>query len=61
MEWILVLHIYAGMFSDSDSVSVASIGVFQYQAQCEQAGKDSSKLVQGTKKELKYVCLARKA
>jgi len=60
MEWILVLHVYAGMFSDTDSVSIASVGVFQTQAECEKAGGASHRLVDSTKKELKYVCLAKK-
>jgi hypothetical protein len=60
MNWILVLHVYAGMFSDTDSVSIAAVAAFPTKAECQSAGAESQRLVDGTKKELKYVCLAKK-
>ena len=55
-SWYLVIFIYAGMLSKSDSVSITSIPMLTQQA-CEVAGVESKKLVQGTYKELKYVCI----
>lgn len=59
VEWVLVVHVFAGSFSKSDSVALASIGGFSSQRQCEQAAAKLPTLVKGTVKELRYICISR--
>lgn len=52
----LVLYIYAGALAGGDSVSMVSIPQPTLAA-CQQAGKAAEQLVQGSLKELRFVCL----
>lgn len=52
----LVLYIYAGMLAQGDSVAMVSIPQPTLQA-CQEAGKQSEKLVSGSAKDLRFVCI----
>jgi hypothetical protein len=56
MEWVLILFIHASLMSSSDSVSLTNVPMTT-QAMCEAAGKAADKLVKGTLKEAKYICV----
>lgn len=60
MSFILVMYIYAGTFARGDSVTITHIPNFQSRAACESAGKQSEKLVNGSAKEYRFVCLESK-
>lgn len=53
--WILAIFIHAGVFADTDSVTVTT-AVYSSQQSCETAGKINAKLVSGTKKSYAYTC-----
>lgn len=55
--WVLVIYIYAGPLAQSDSVSLTSVPDFKTYAQCVKAGTEAKKLVVGSYKEQRYVCL----
>lgn len=55
--WILILYIYAGAFAKGDSVTLASVPGFSSQVACEAAAKQGDKLVAGTSKEFRYLCV----
>lgn len=55
--YVLVLFLYAGLFSDSDAVTATQVYGFKSAASCQAAGQKSESLVSGTKKEMKFVCL----
>lgn len=55
--WTLILLVYAGTFSDSDSVALTNVTGFHSEQECIQAGEKSKKMVSGSKKELKYICV----
>ena len=55
--WILVIFVYAGYFSKSDSVALTNIPGFSSQQECEAAGKVAEKLTSGTQKDTHFVCL----
>ncbi|MFJ3048547.1 hypothetical protein ACIPEN_22155 [Herbaspirillum chlorophenolicum] len=57
MSYILVLYIYAGMLAKGDSVTLQVIPGFKTEAECTAAGKASAPLVQGSAKDLRFVCL----
>jgi hypothetical protein len=54
--WTLVLLVYAGALSDSDSVAITNVPGFFSQQECIVAGDESKKMVGGTKKVLQYKC-----
>ena len=58
-EWALIIHLYAGIFADTDSLSVTSVSGFSTKAACEVAGKASERLVAQTKKDIKWVCVQK--
>lgn len=60
MEWILIIYIYVGIWSERDSVTVTNIPGFTSLANCQNAGAASIPLVSGTRKELRYVCLEQR-
>lgn len=55
--WTLVIYIYAGMLSDSDSVALTHVDGLRTQQECQAAGETGKKLVAGSKKEYRYICL----
>jgi hypothetical protein len=58
VEYTLILFLYAGMMSNSDSVALTNVPGFKSQAACEAAGSlAASKLSGGTFKSGKYVCV----
>lgn len=54
--WTLVLLVYAGALSDSDSVAITNVPGFFSQQECIAAGDESKKMISGTKKVLQYKC-----
>lgn len=59
MTWILVIYIYAGMLAKGDSVTLLNAGEFASKAACESAGKAADPLVDGSAKDLRFVCLPK--
>lgn len=55
--WTLVIYIYAGMMAKGDSVALTTVPGFASVQQCEQAGRASEKLVQGSTKDVRFVCM----
>jgi len=56
MTFVLVLYIYAGMLAKGDSVSMVTVPM-QSMEVCQKAGKEAEKLVGGSTKEFRFVCL----
>lgn len=52
----LVLYIYAGVMAQGDSVAMVSIPQQSLQA-CQESGKQAEKLVSGSTKTLRFLCL----
>lgn len=61
MEWVLILLVHVGWLGKTDSNSLVSVPGFSSVEECRAAGESSKQLVSGTKKELAYVCVQRKA
>lgn len=59
MEWVLIVHVFAGIWADSDSVSITSIPMATQEA-CLNAGDRLNVLVEGTKKDIRFICVANK-
>lgn len=59
MTWVLILYIYAGAFAKGDSVTLHSVAM-PTKAACEREGQRAQSLVQGSYKELRYVCMEQK-
>lgn len=57
MSWTLVLYIYAGVLAKGDSVTLLSVPGFKSEQHCSAAGGASKPLVNGSAKELRFVCL----
>lgn len=57
MEWILIIFIYAGMFSKGDNVAITNVPGFATEQECINAGKKAKTLVSGTYKDAKFVCV----
>ena len=55
--WILIILVYAGATSDSDSVALTNVTGFTTQESCQQAGKLSTALTNRTKKNTRFVCV----
>jgi hypothetical protein len=57
MEWVLVIYIFAGQWSRTDSVTITSVPMATEQI-CHQAAKDAEPLVSKMSfKEIRTVCL----
>jgi len=56
MEWVLILAIWAGTFSSSDSVSINAVVGFTSQQRCELAGELAVKKFSTFKKTVNYLC-----
>ena len=56
--WTLILLVHAGFLSEHDSVTLTNVTGFKTQQECIYAGTISKKMVVGTTKELKYICVA---
>lgn len=57
MTWTLVILFYVGIWGDTDSVAVTKIDGFTSQATCEAAAAKVKPAANGTKKELRTVCV----
>ena len=60
MTWVLVMYIYAGVFAKGDSVAIETIEGFTSEQACNTAGPYAKKLVDGSSKEYRFVCLPKK-
>ena len=58
--FILILYIYAGAWAKGDSVTLNSIRGFSTMAECKAAGTASANLVEGSTKNLRFVCVEQK-
>jgi hypothetical protein len=56
MEWILVVYIYAGAWAEGDSVTMTTVPMLSEPA-CRIAGDKLGPLVEGTAKEVRFVCV----
>lgn len=56
--WILILFAHVGALSDKNSNALAT-QEFGNQAACVAAGNAAKKLVQGTVKEIEFVCVKK--
>lgn len=57
MNWVLVLWIYAGAMSNSDSMALTSVSGFKNEASCQVAGQAAVKMTTATVKAGKFVCV----
>lgn len=55
--YTLVMYIYAGMMARGDSVTLHSIPGFVSFKECMDEGKKGAKLVEGSFKEYRFICL----
>lgn len=58
-EWVLVLAMWAGTFSSSDSVSVNTVVGFSSEARCDAAGKTAVKKFTTFKKTVDFFCIQK--
>lgn len=56
MEWVLVIYIFVGSWSQNDSVAMTTVPMLSEPA-CRIAGDKLGSLVNGTTQEVRYVCL----
>lgn len=54
--WILIIFIYAGAFSNNDSVALTSVHGFQSESACKIAGTNVKNL-ETLMKESKFICV----
>lgn len=58
IEYTLILFLYAGVLSKSDSVALTNVPGFKNQGACQQAGMAAVKqLTTGTFKDGKFICV----
>ena len=57
MTWILILYIYAGALSKSDSVALTNVQGFATEQTCKTAGEKANALVEGSFKNVRYICV----
>jgi hypothetical protein len=57
VTYILILFFHVGTLGDTDSNTTTTVPGFTNKQECEQAGSDAKRLVNGTVKELNYVCV----
>jgi hypothetical protein len=60
MSYVLVMYIYAGMMAKGDSVTLSQVDGFTSMQSCQEAGKAGERLVGGSTKEYRFVCLVKK-
>lgn len=56
MEWVLIVFVHVGVWGNTDSVALTNVPMAS-QVACVAAGAQLGTLVQGTKKEVSYVCV----
>jgi len=56
MEWVLIVFVHVGIWGNTDSVALTNVPMAS-QAACEAAGSQLGKLVNGTRKEVAYICV----
>ena len=59
MEFVLILFISIGAFSDKDSMAVTNI-VFKTRIECEAAGSTAKTTFDKGTKQVQFVCVSRK-
>ncbi len=59
--WILVIYIYAGMLSDSDSVAITTIPGFVSREACLKQAEYLKPLVGGSTKNIRTACIEQGA
>lgn len=57
VTYSLILFAHVGSMGDGNSNTLAVVSGFTNEAGCKQAGEQSKKLVSGTVKDLRYVCV----
>ena len=55
--WTLILYVYAGLWANGDSVSLQTVTGFSSEQACVRAGVQSTPLVKGSAKEIRFVCV----
>jgi hypothetical protein len=60
MSYILVMYIYAGVLANGDSVAINHIDGFSTIESCQQAGNSAARLVKGSAKEYRFICMEKK-
>lgn len=56
MSFVLVMYIYAGMMAKGDSVAMLSVPMPSMEV-CQREGRVGEKLVGGSAKDYRFVCL----
>lgn len=56
MTWILILMMHVGPMGSGNSNALTSIGGFQTEAACMNAGRKSESMASGTVKDIKFIC-----
>lgn len=59
MEWVLILAMWAGTFSASDSVTLNTVTGFSSEARCDAAGKAAVKKFTTFKKTVEFFCVPK--
>jgi hypothetical protein len=57
MTWTLIVAIHVGVMGTGNSNAITSVPGFQSKASCEAAGSAARKLMDGTVKEVRSVCV----
>lgn len=55
--WTLILYIYAGAMSNTDSVTLQTIPGFTSEQTCKAAGEGPKSLVKMSTKEYRFACV----
>lgn len=55
--WVLILFAHVGPWGDTDSNALTVAQGFTTRAVCESAGNAAKHLADGTKKDIRYVCM----
>ena len=59
MNWTLIILVYAGALSKTDSVAITHIEGFKSEAHCAAAGSMSQNMVKTTFKDIRFVCVRK--
>lgn len=56
--YVLIILFYAGILADGDSVAITT-QEFSTKVACVEAGETTKKLVNASKKEIKFTCVSK--
>lgn len=59
-QWVLILLVHVGAVADGNNLSVTNVPGFGTREECVAAGQASKGLTQGTVKDVRFVCVARR-